>query len=255
MIHALDVLKDPESARDAETSRTRDLDEALEIRRRDGGRGGADPVESLLQSLASDLHDGAVQELFAAELDAAELVASQELDPTTAAVAFRLYRRIHDTSRHLRAVMYHLSLGERPGLAEVAFEDALDECVDSFARRHSFTVDVDICGPEVEIGLAQRETAVRLVREGLANIGKHADATQVLVSVYRSDQWFTVDLDDDGHGDPVRIRCAIASNSGDAFGLHSLAAQAAIAGGRMWVSSAPKLGGVRISLALPSHPG
>lgn len=250
MVKALD---DRESERGGEPTHLGDIDELLKILRQGAIGVERTPSGTFLHSLATDLHDGAVQELFAAELDIAELMSRPGLDPMAAEVARRIYQRIQRTTRHLRAVMRDMSLGERPGLHDVALEDAIQECIESYSLRHTITIDVDIRGPEVDVGVVQRETAVRLVREGLANVSKHAEASQVLVSIYRGDQWFTVDLDDDGRGDPVRISCAMARGGDDAFGLQSLADQAVIAGGRMWVSSAPTLGGVRLGVALPSR--
>lgn len=230
-----------------------DFGDALDILRLARTRIRRENHQSLLDSLAGDLHDGAVQHLFAAELDVADLLARSDLDPEVSGLVHSIARRLTDSSRQLRAVLQDMKHGERTDPSDLPLSEAIHECVESFVRRNPISIDVEIRGTDTDIGAQQRRTALRLVREGLTNIDKHACASQAMVTVYRSRQWFTVDLDDDGCGDPVQIRCRMAQSSTKSFGLPSLAAQATTAGGRMWVSDAPTLGGVRVSLALPSR--
>ena len=62
-------------------------------------------------------------------------------------------------------------------------------------------------------------------------------------------RWWTVEVHDDGAGDPQFVReCAAKATS---FGLFSLVSDTARVGGRFWVAEAPALGGVRLSVSVP----
>jgi signal transduction histidine kinase len=208
-------------------------------------------AESLMRSLAGDLHDGALQELFAASLDLLELA---DADPRFAEavqpVLDRLARRLDDASSQLRAALTDMTRGRRLADDSAYIERAVEELVERFSGTSEVTVDVDVTGGGPEPAGEPREAVLRLVREGLANVSKHALASQVNVTVRRGAAWLRVDVDDDGLGDPRGIRIALA-HSKDSYGLSSLSDQAVACQGRLAVARAPRLGGVRLSLSVP----
>lgn len=95
-------------------------------------------------------------------------------------------------------------------LAPAGFEDAsLEQALDSLAQQHrerglgvELSTDTDL-----RTGNAAGTLIYRIVREGLQNVTKHADATQAKVTVFRRDSVVEVTVDDDGRG-PGRPRPA-----------------------------------------------
>ena len=122
------------------------------------------------------------------------------------------------------------------------------EAVAEFREGQGIPVTLRVHGAGPEPSPAAARLLVRAVREGLANVVKHANAADVLVVLRCGRRWWTVEVHDDGSGNPQVVReCAAKATS---FGLYSLVDTARV-GGRFWVSEAPALGGVRLSVSVP----
>lgn len=81
-------------------------------------------------------------------------------------------------------------------------------------------------------------------------MAKHAGATESEVQVRRRTSWWTVEVSDDGAGSATAVRRTIAAG-GSVFGLRALNENGARPGGRLWVSDAPRLRGLRLGIAVP----
>jgi len=87
------------------------------------------------------------------------------------------------------------------------------------------------------------------VRELLANVGKHARASEVRVSIERNDGVIRVEVSDDGFGfDPVVVKTPHVTRGG--FGLFSIRERLRLLGGAMAIDSAPGRG-TRVVLTAP----
>ncbi|MHA6793058.1 histidine kinase [Pseudonocardia bannensis] len=205
--------------------------------------------------IATELHDGVTQELFSAAVEVSDLLATPGLPASMVPALQRLAARLDTGSRQLRAV-----LAETPHPAPQLVEgrSVVDEVKDrlaDFGRRTGVTVDVHVRGTGPPPVPQSAKVLVRAVREGLANVAKHATATEVAVAIHRGVTWWSVEIDDDGHGDAQAVRLGMARGGTSSFGLASLAAEAAALGGRLWIDTSARLGGLRLSVAVPQTPG
>jgi signal transduction histidine kinase len=211
------------------------------------------PAQARMRRLAGDLHDGAIQALIVAGYDLVELVETAELSPAARELVERVAARIDESYDQMRLVLTEMSRENDPADPELPLVDALHACC---ARGRLVPEPTRLVttgsGPE-PVGAA-REVAVRAVREGLANARKHAVATRATVTVRRGRRWWKVDVDDDGIGDEHTLRGHMTDTSGGSYGLRSLALESARAGGRLWITSAPGLGGIRLSVSVPAGP-
>lgn len=208
--------------------------------------------------IAAELHDGVTQQLFAAELDIQEVLDSDSLMEDSREVVERLASRIKCGSRQLRAALFEVSQGEyqtRDVNTNVPIVDAVQACLDEFLGYSGISADFECFGNGPEPSGLGRDLVLRVAREGLANIAKHAGATQAHIILRCGQTWWTVEVHDDGGGDPRSLRLDLAQQRGrSSFGLRSLVADASRLGGRLWVSSAPCLGGVQVSVSVPVSP-
>lgn len=216
--------------------------------------------------MASGLHDGVTQLLFAADLSLQEALAVPRLPAAARRHLDRARSDVAAGSRQLRAALYELTqerIEERPPL------DALPEpgsdpwiadvraSVDRFFTRSGISADVQVRGDGRPPPAQTRAVLLRTVREGLANVLKHAQATEALVVVRRSDHWWMVEVHDDGCGDPVRLRRTLTAEGrytrpGDSgYGLLSLKRETAQVGGRLWLSRSTKLHGLQLTASVP----
>lgn len=230
--------------------------ETREARREFAPSGAAASVDDrrVLRTAAAELHDGVAQSLFASSMELEELVDADSLPAEVRERLLRIASNLHKTSLELRGVLAGMFDPGNTDRARTVVE-RIRACVTDLMQRSDLTVDIRLEGAGTEPDEECAGLIVRCVREGLANVAKHADATEVLVIVRRGGGWWTVMIEDDGIGDAAVVRHLIAKTSGLSLGLASLSAEAERLGGRLWLSSAGRLSGVSLSVSVPVEPG
>src|SRR5262249_54798642 len=83
---------------------------------------------------------------------------------------------------------------------------------------------------------AVQTLVLRGVQEALANVRKHAHARHVQVSISASDDFLTLDVQDDGMGFDARIP-ETAKAGGAGFGLRGLSERVQALGGSLTIES------------------
>jgi signal transduction histidine kinase len=196
------------------------------------------------ERIAKELHDGAIQALFAVGMGlqgTAMLAGDAELRG-------RIQHAVEELDRVIRDLRNYI-FGLRPGiLADRQLDQALGRLVEDFQQR-SGVVTVAEIDPAVAADLSgQAAEVVQLVREALSNVSRHAHAATCRVSLYRPPQGGVVlEVDDDGRGfDPDRT-------SGRGHGLRNLQERAEALGGRAEVRSAAGEG-TTVRVTLPADP-
>lgn len=147
--------------------------------------------------IARDLHDGLVQSLSALQYS---LPAVRDVIPEQATaerdVLISVERELEADVRSLRQMMtniYPADLSE--GLLLPALEDLADR-----ARETGLTVEVLLDAPLAQPPSEIAQVVYRIVREGLRNIVRHAQASRVAVFARVSAGSVEVSVDDDGLG-------------------------------------------------------
>lgn len=171
--------------------------------------------------IARDLHDHVIQRLFGAGLSL-QVLADSVADPVVAARVTQQVDSLDAAIDEIRSAIFTLTARPQsetqvPQLLRRRIADVLGELADSFAEcpRVVFGGAVDL--------VLDRELAddvVAVVREGLTNVARHAEATVTSVNVAVSDGRVVVTIEDDGHG----IR-ATSRSSGTANLHHRAAAR------------------------------
>jgi signal transduction histidine kinase len=203
------------------------------------------------RSLAERLHDGLSQQLFAAELDLQELRVHPDLPDDVRAVVDRLSARLAAGSRQLREALLGVP-ADADDEASAPLPEALSGVSAAFAAEcPAVGVTVQVTGEGPQPPAPAGRVLLRAAREGLANVSKHADAAHALVVLRRGPRWWTVEVHDDGTGDPAALRASMGQRR--SFGLDSLLANAERVDGRLSVLSSPELGGVLLMVCVPVH--
>jgi signal transduction histidine kinase len=162
--------------------------------------------------LARELHDAVTQTLFSASLLAEVLPEVWASDPDE---GNRLLQELQQLNRGALAEMRTLLLELRPtALVEASLEALLRQLAEAISGREGMPVEVAIEGecrlpPDVHVAL------YRIAQEALNNVVKHAQATQVSVSLSSGASVLSSDVDgervelvicDDGRGfDPDAV--------------------------------------------------
>ncbi len=150
--------------------------------------------------IAQDLHDGVIQDLAGAGL-VLPLVADRVKESRSSPQDGDLLGRLHDlvtlNVQRLRSMMAEVF---PPDLTGSGLRPAIENLVLETSDQVDTEVHID---PELRLGEGAARLAYRIVREGLRNVVKHADATSALVEIRREDGWVHVLVADDGRGIPA----------------------------------------------------
>lgn len=201
--------------------------------------------------LASELHDGVTQNLFALALALQEVLELADLPPAAVTILHKAQIDVAEGSQQLRRALFELTQDEEEPGTEGSFEDEVRQLAHQFSQRAGIGADVETRGEGRTPSPEALQLLLRTAREGLANVLKHASATQVTVVLRRSDHWWMLEVHDDGTGDATKLRRLTSGSRGLHFGLISLRREAAVLQGRMWLSQSPRLGGVQLTMSLP----
>lgn len=203
-----------------------------------------------LRAAAAELHDGVAQTLFVVGVEVDELL---QADGMSAEVRERLAviaSGLRHASVELRGAMLTMFDGD-PDRLDQSVVDRVRSCAEAVNQRGGPRVHIGLEGTGAEPDRDRADLLVRSAREGLANVVKHAHASEALVILRRGEHWWTVMVEDDGIGDGAVVRQALARSSGVNLGLASLSAEASRLGGRLWLSPAGLLTGVNLSVSVP----
>ncbi|WP_460968067.1 GAF domain-containing sensor histidine kinase [Pedococcus soli] len=191
------------------------------------------------ERIARDMHDHVIQRLFATGLS---LQASGRLAQHPM-VRSRLEEAVGELDlaiKDIRQAIYQLT----PLPAPTGLRGRLEELVGSYTDVLGFAARLELFGEAVGITPEQEQDVAAVVREGLANVARHAQATSATVRVSMGPSLEVV-IVDDGVGAPA---------TGRRSGLANLAERAAARGGQCAVSAAHPCG-TRLTWSVPTGGG
>jgi signal transduction histidine kinase len=200
------------------------------------------------QRLAGEIHDVLAQGLtgIVTQLEAADAAATRPTDWRRHLAAAKQLARdsLTEARRSVQA------LRPQP-LAEAALPEAIAEVVDGWTKITGVAAELITTGtarpmlPEIEA------TLLRTAQEALANVGKHANAARVALTLSYMEDLVTLDVRDDGAGfDPG---APLAQEYEGGFGLAAMRERLLRIAGSLEVESEPG-GGTAVSACVPAIP-
>lgn len=202
--------------------------------------------ENERKRVASELHDGLGQDLLLIKNRLSLLSANSNHSPEVARQLAEVSTNATRAIADVRAISHAL----RPAaLEQVGFTKAVEWMLEKVAEtsRMRFGSDIDdidgLLGPEKEINL------YRIIQEGLNNVLKHSQASQVLVEIKRQQSNISVSIFDDGKGfDPAQLNGKAGKHP--SFGLTGIKERAKVLDGILTLQSAPGTG-TRLTVNVP----
>jgi two-component system, NarL family, sensor kinase len=192
------------------------------------------------RELAEHLHDGPLQNLLAARLELDE-VRERNPDPALDMV----HAALQETAAGLRSTVTEL---HPQVLAQLGLTPAVRELLRQYDTRSDVVIEAELD----DVGKPQSQSLLyRAARELLANVHKHARATNVRVGLFRKGDRVVLTIVDDGTGfDPAIVNRYVADGH---IGLGSLLARFDAMGGAMDINS--EIGhGTRVTATSPPEP-
>jgi signal transduction histidine kinase len=196
--------------------------------------GVVDAADAERRRLERDLHDGTQQRLVSLAMN----LGMARAQANTAEEALHAVAEAHEAAKAALAELRDLIRGLHPAVLE---DRGLDAALSGVAARMPIPVRLTVDGLARRPSPVVEAVAYFVVSEGLANIAKHAQASQAEVFVQRSGDRLHVIVTDDGVGgaDPAR-----------GTGLAGLARRAESVDGTFEVTSPPG-GPTVLSVDLP----
>ncbi|SMC03869.1 two-component system, NarL family, sensor histidine kinase DegS [Sulfobacillus thermosulfidooxidans DSM 9293] len=195
-------------------------------------------IEHERQRLARDLHDGPVQLLTNLSMRLSMMNRLLTVDPELASEEWaRMNERLREAINLLRQVLYDL---QPIVLDEAGLAGGVDMLVRRWTEETGIACTLTWTIPEALWPLSADDKigVFRILQEALANIHKHAQATQVTLTAELTSEALIITLRDNGRGfDPS------AMHPGH-YGLSTMAQRAALVGATWLLETSPGAGTV-----------
>ncbi|HXF93794.1 MAG TPA: sensor histidine kinase [Nitrospiraceae bacterium] len=187
------------------------------------------------ERIAQDLHDGAIQSLFATTLSLERSRRQAAIDPTES--VRQLDSAIADLKSVIRDLRGYLGGAEPPLSGGREFETALNALVATMEGPHRIHFDLRVSPAAADrVTPGQAAHLLAIAREAMSNCLRHSAARTGTVSLYLHDGNVRLVVEDDGVG----FQTGAAHEQG--HGLRNMDARARKLGGRLTVHSEPGRG-------------
>jgi signal transduction histidine kinase len=195
--------------------------------------------------IASDLHDGVVQDLAGVAFALGGMARGAEPDAATSRTEVRsAAARVRDSVRQLRSLLVEIY---PPNLEDEGLEAALSDLLARLEPR-GIETSLVVDAPLDALSVDTTQLLYRAAQEGLRNVVTHADARRVSVSVTSRGSSVVLEIHDDGRGfDGDQV----PEKEGH-LGLRALAGFATSMGAALTVRSTPGKGTV-LALEVPTR--
>lgn len=197
--------------------------------------------------IARELHDIIAHHLSVVVLHAAGARAVGRADPVTLAEIEHSGRQAMAETRRLFGVLRdpdeQTGRAPQPGIGE------LPELAGRL-RAAGLEVSLSIDGDGKTLPPAVNVSAYRIVQESLTNVLKHAGPARAEVTVDCTDVAVTIEVTDDGPGNPAPLAVQGAAEAGGGQGLAGMRERVALFGGELHAGPRPG-GGFAVSAWLP----
>jgi two-component system, NarL family, sensor kinase len=211
-------------------------------------RQAVDSSDQERRRIASDLHDGIVQDLAGVAYQLAGSARGNSVPPATSTLLEHSATQVRESITSLRSLLVDIY---PPKLAEAGLPAALSDLTTAASIRGLIT-QLDVDGIDVDLPLPVTRMLYRAAREAIRNVVSHSQAEHAWVTVATSDGVASLDVVDDGVGFSPETAAARAGEGH--LGLRGLTELVADAGGLMTVDSSPGAG-TRLHLQMPLEGG
>ncbi|MER5747460.1 sensor histidine kinase [Streptomyces sp. NPDC002225] len=203
--------------------------------------------------IARDLHDLAIQRLFATGMTLQSTTRAIADRPGAAERVSRAVDDLDTTIRIIRSTIFDLRTAERAGRGGLRHRMA--ETARTAAAALGFQPSLRIDGPvDTTVPDELAEHLVAVAAEAVSNASRHARATRIGIELVADEAVVALTVTDNGAGIPAGVLAATGSGpvAGRSGGLANMRTRAELCGGSLSVER-PGDGGTRIVWRAPLH--
>jgi PAS domain S-box-containing protein len=194
--------------------------------------------ETERRALTTELHDRVGQNLTGLSilLQNIKALLSDETAKILTAEFDEAQTLVQDTTRHIRDIMAELYL---PELEDHGLAAALEIYAERAASRANLDLITDLAETSLSLSPDVRVALFRAAQEAISNVLKHADATQLEISLERENGRVRLSVEDNGQGfEPS----ATSPKETPSWGLKFMRERIESIGGKVEIESAPGKG-------------
>jgi len=196
--------------------------------------------------VAREIHDQLGQALTAIKIDMSFLV--RELPAGEKHYAKRTSSILQLVEELIHAVR-RIATELRPGiLDDLGLVAALEWAGEDFQARTGTTCRLDLPQDDIAVGPEQATAIFRIFQETLANVARHADASQVEVRLAKEDGQLALEVHDNGNGIPEN-----KLSIGESLGILGMRERTMLLGGELTISGSPG-NGTTVRVRIPAAP-
>jgi two-component system, NarL family, sensor histidine kinase UhpB len=218
-----------------------DMLDRLETERRESGRRALLVQEHERRRIARELHDEVGQTLTGVMLQVEGLAGAipeplrEQLD------------ELRETARAGTEEVRRIASRLRPeALEDLGLQSALSALATSFGEQARIRVDRRL-DPALPLSEEHELVVYRVAQEALTNVARHANASEVQLSLERTEEHIVLTVGDDGRGLPSD---AMPSS----HGISGMRERAMLIGAQLTITGPPS-GGTKVQLSIPLDPG
>jgi signal transduction histidine kinase len=228
-------------------ARLRSAESAERLRSRDLSRRAIEAENEVRRRLAESLHDGPVQELVSLDLMLASLDKAIERGDADA-ISDRLDEARILTQRNINALRDEL-VGLGPyAFDELSFDIAIEQCSPVWQRRHK--IEIELAVDRLDLSNEVCGALFGIAQEAVANAGRHAGGTRVVVTLRAVGDLVELRVSDDGHG--FTGPGPLSPTTSGHIGLASMRERAELIGGRLDIETGER--GTKVVVRAPLRP-
>lgn len=197
------------------------------------------------ERIGRELHDGTIQNIYAAGLGLEAAQHAIEGDPVQAQEQIQaVMATLNRTIQNIRTYIFDLYAEEQI----VMLRGTLDDLVHELRLDAILDVDLQVCDLRCgKLTTAQTAHLIQIIREALSNIGQHAQATHATTSLHCEQGRMRLTITDDGIGMPATTT---GPGAHQGRGISNMQARAALLQGEFAFESAPEQG-TQITVLFP----
>jgi signal transduction histidine kinase len=206
-------------------------------------------LEQERKHLAREIHDQIIQDLLSTNYQLEEVEADDDSPPSLRENLTVIRTNIRGLIEELRVICGNL---RPPTIDSLGVGAAIQSFAQEWARRTNIALKLET---DENLGRFPETIALsifRIVQEGLNNVYKHAEASDVKVSLkHTSPRSLMIAISDNGRGIPEDFDLSALSSKGH-YGLLGVSERVALLGGRLRLQN-QSTGGLLIQVEIP-HP-
>ncbi|MFC1924344.1 PAS domain S-box protein [Chloroflexota bacterium] len=197
--------------------------------------------------IARELHDETAQQLIALSHQLEDFARNNErLSPDDIELLGSWRRHIKDTQQGLRWFIREL---RPPMIDDLGLLPAVKWLIDELKVVSGMSVDLKVIGPERRFNPEAELVLFRIVQEALANVRRHAEASEVHIILEFADDQTSVTISDNGRGFQMPKALGEMSHLGK-LGLIGMEERARLISGKLTVKSEVGVG-TNITIVVP----